>query len=355
MTLRVVWVSFAPLEKTSHGMTSALASARYRMTIPAAALARLDSESRVTHLGIQANRRTLLQRFDDADVVILGKIAAPPSEFERMAKQALQLVAELQARGVKVVADFSDDHFAGPVVGPIYRGLANTVDAVITSTAGLADVLRDVTPAPVFVVTDPVEGQRGEPHVRDSSEIVQRAPLKIVWYGHPSNLDTLRFGLTQLEEFVSRVPLSLLLISTPGAGGEHLASRATDAWRSRGSECIFRPWSVAAVHTALRECDAVIIPSNPHDPRKIVKSPNRFTEAVWAGRFVVAHPLPAYDALAEFGWVGENLAEGLSWLEDQPQEALERIRAGQALIAERFTPAAVAMLWKNVILQALGR
>jgi glycosyltransferase involved in cell wall biosynthesis len=354
VTLRVVWVSFAALEKTPHGMSSVQASARYRMTIPAAALARLACDSKVTHFGVQANRRTLLQRFDGADAVILGKLPRS-TKFERMAAEALDLVAQLASRGTRIIADFSDDHFADPFMGSFYRSLANSVDAVVASTSGLADVVREVTGVPVFVVTDPVEGVRGEPRVRDGKEAARRGSLRLLWYGHHSNLDTLSLGLPQVEEFAAAVPVSLTLISTADTGGEHLALEATRAWRSGGSECIFRPWSMNAVQTALRECDAVIIPSNPHDPRKIVKSPNRFTEAAWAGRFVVAHPLPAYDALAGFGWVGESLAEGLKWLEDHPQEALDRIRAGQAVIAERYTPAAIAMLWKNAILKTLGR
>jgi hypothetical protein len=89
-----------------------------------------------------------------------------------------------------------------------------------------------------------------------------------------------------------------------------------------------------------------------HDPRKVVKSPNRFTESVWAGRFVIAHPLPAYEELADFGWVGEDLLEGLQWYARNPGEAAARVRAGQHLVAERFTPQAVAKVWKAVLFEA---
>ena len=108
----------------------------------------------------------------------------------------------------------------------------------------------------------------------------------------------------------------------------------------------------AALFEELRECDAVIIPSNPHDPRKAVKSPNRFTEALWAGRFVLAHPLPAYEALAAYGWVGEDLGEGLTWLLDHGADAVERIRQGQKWVAQHASLQAVGAAWAAAVAAA---
>jgi len=307
----VVWVSFAPLRKAAGGLTSDIASVRYRILIPAQAIA----GSKVTHIGPGANRRTLLERFAGAQTAVLGKF------FDA---SVLELVAALKERGIRIIADYSDDHFANTLLGPTYRAVANTVDHVVVTTAGLAEVLREHTATPVSVITDPVEGQRGE--VRASA----RKPARLLWFGHPLNLDTLRFGLPQLAGY------SLTVMTAPGAGTESLEHR-------------FRPWSTAALFDELRECDAVVIPSNPYDPGKAVKSPNRFTEALWAGRFVLAHPLPAYQPLVGFGWVGEDLGEGLAWLLERPEEAAERIRAGQTWIEQHCSREAVAAAWKSVI------
>jgi hypothetical protein len=310
--MRVVWVSFAPLRKTPAGLTSDLASARYRLTIPAQAVA----GSKVTHVGPGANRRTLLERFAGADAAVFGKVNDPS-----LAQSALELAAALRQRGVKVVADFSDDHFLHPALGPVYRALANAADTVVAATPGLAEVLRAQTPVRVSVVSDPVEGERGEPRAST------RRPPRLLWFGHPLNLDTLRFGLPDC---------SLTVLTAPGHGAERLGHR-------------FRAWSTGALFEELRECDAVIIPSNPHDPRKAVKSPNRFTEALWAGRFVLAHPLPAYEALGAYGWVGEDLGAGLAWLIEHPDAALERIRAGQEWVAQHASREAIAAAWSAAI------
>lgn len=317
--MRIVWVSFAPVRKTPAGLTSDVASVRYRVTLPARSI----PGSKVTYVGPGANRRTLLERFSGADVAVLGKPFDPS-----LAQTALELVQSLRQRGIKVVADYCDDHFSQPVLGPAYRTLAAAADAVVASTPGLAEIVRAHTARPVSVVTDPVEGERGEPRA------VTGRPARLLWFGHPLNLDTLPFGLHQLAQ--RRLDFALTLMTAPGSGVEMLGHR-------------FRPWSTEALFEELRECDAVIIPSDPHDPRKVVKSPNRFTEALWAGRFVIAHPLPSYEPLAAYGWIGDDIGEGLAWLLEHPEEAVDRIRAGQEAAAREFSAAAIGRAWRAAI------
>ena len=323
---RVVWVSFSPVEKAPGGWTSKMASVRYRLLVPAAALQ--DShDSKVTHLAAGANRRTLLERFQGADAVILGKLFSP---FKEDPSQILALVEVLRERGTAVLADFSDDHFADPVQGAAYRALVNAVDRVVASTRDLAGLVGQHTRVPISVITDPVEGPRGD------AAAPAQPPYRLLWFGSTQNLDTLRYGAPQLERTAPAVPHSLTLMTAAGAGAE-------------AGPFPFLPWSTKALWAALKECDAVVIPSNPHDPHKAVKSPNRFTESIWAGRFVLAHPLPAYQALADFGWVGEDLGEGLHWLAAHGDEARQRIARGQAAVAERFAPGAIAAAWRAAI------
>ncbi len=317
--MRIVWVSFAPLRKTQAGFTSDVASVRYRITLPAQAI----PGSKVTYVGPGANRRTLLERFDGADAVVFGKLLDVPT-----AQVALELAAALKQRGTRLIADYSDDHFEHPQLGPAHRGLANTADRLVASTTGLAEVLRAHASTPVSVVADPVEGRRGEPRSTVNT------PPRLLWFGSLPNLDTLRFGLPQLAR--RGLPFALTLMTAPGAGADRIGYR-------------FRPWSTAALFEELHECDAAIIPSNPHDPRKAVKSPNRFTEALWSGRFVIAHPLPAYEPLAAYGWVGEDLGDGLAWLLEHFDDAAARIRAGQEAVARDYSVEAISRAWRSAI------
>lgn len=316
--MRVVWVSFAPIERLAGKTTSSIASTRYRLLIPSAALYAQGCDSKV----IAFARGEGGKRLGGADAVVLGKLF--PGERP---EPVLELIATLRKDGVAVIADFSDDHFSHPQLGATYRALANAVSHVVASTPQLADSVREHTRSSVSVVTDPVEGERREPRVPTAP------PFRLLWFGHPTNLDTLQYGLPQVQGH------HVTLVSAPGAGVEQLSGR-------------FRPWTPRAVFEELRECDAVFIPSDPRDPGKAAKSPNRFTESVWAGRFVLAHPLPAYRELADFGWVGEDLGEGARWLAGHRDEALARIRRGQEAVAERFSPRAVGEAWQAAIEQA---
>jgi hypothetical protein len=338
---RVSWLSFAALRKTPSGWTSDVASARYRLTIPARALQDLECDSAVIDASAATDYRGVLKRCGQTDLAILGKLVAPPDKFVLRSPRVLEFARALQRAGVRVVADFSDDGFREPVRGPYFRGLANVADALVASTDGLAAILREEARAPVSVVTDPVEGRRGEPRVPSSP------PLRLLWYGHHTNLDTLPLGMPQLAAIASRIPLVITLITSEGAEARE---RVSELKRLPQTTCSFMPWTPLAVFDALKESDAVFIPSAPDERRRAVKSPNRFTEAIWAGRFAVAHPLPAYRAFADFGWVGDDLGVGLEWLLQNPASALERIRAGQAFIEAELVPSAIATRWKAAIL-----
>jgi hypothetical protein len=341
---RVAWLSPVVLERTPQGYTSPLASQRYRIAIPHLELRRQDCESSVHLLMVGAPPRRLLDQLKGVDVVVVSKLWNPPEP--RGLEMLMRVIEGLRARGTRVLADFCDDNFTDPKRGPPDVALANSVDALVASTPALAEVLRAMAPAPVTVISDPVEGSRGEPN---PPKVDGRAPVSLLWFGHAMNFPTLAEGARQLEAAATEVPYSLVVVSSPGSQKEGWVAERDQAWRPAGRSCRFRPWSVQTVFDALRECDAVIIPSDPADPRKAVKSPNRFTESVWAGRLVLAHPLPAYLPLAQCGWVGENLAEGLRWLARHPEEAVARIRAGQERVAAEYSPQTIGAAWKRAI------
>jgi hypothetical protein len=102
------------------------------------------------------------------------------------------------------------------------------------------------------------------------------------------------------------------------------------------------------MESLLASHDIVIIPSPWRDPARRANTPYRLVSALHAGRFVVAHPLPAYAPYADFAWLGDELCAGIEWALRHPREVLERIAQGQAFIDQRHSADAVARFWLEV-------
>ena len=72
--------------------------------------------------------------------------------------------------------------------------------------APLAEALRPLRAHGVAVISDPYEGPRGEAAWQPSPD-----RLKLLWFGHPSNLNTLQGLLAELVEIGRKWPVQLTL------------------------------------------------------------------------------------------------------------------------------------------------
>ena len=69
----------------------------------------------------------------------------------------------------------------------------------------------------------------------------------------------------------------------------------------------------------------------------LAKSSNRIIESLWAGRFVVAHPIPSYMEFNKWAWIGGDLAEGIAWMVDNAASIAGRVSAAQDYIASAYS------------------
>jgi hypothetical protein len=81
-----------------------------------------------------------------------------------------------------VVVDICDDHFERPAEGAHQRALIALADEVVASTPAMAESILRNTGRESIVVTDPVEGPRGEPRFEprfpELRVVVVRPPLQ---------------------------------------------------------------------------------------------------------------------------------------------------------------------------------
>lgn len=280
-----------------------MASYRYRIDLPARELAK-------NHHFVTAGP----EYHPEAEIVCFSKHFNP---------EDIAYAARAKEEGRKVLYDVADNHFDGDK-GQHYRDMIALADVVTTPTVSMRDAIQRHTGVTARVIYDPYE------FPQEPARFNPNGPMKVLWYGSPTNLDSLDCELKNLDGYM------LQIISTPIP--------------LKGPIQI-TPWSIPNMLRGLHECDVVIIPTKPN-AHKEGKSTNRMVEAIRQGRFVVANWLPSYQQFGDWMWLG-NIKEGLTWAERHPEEVLHRIKGAQKYIEERFAPATIARKWELTMKEAI--
>ena len=331
------------------------ASARLGSLAPTYALTQLGYEART--INIKADFAAAQAAVRAAKRVVFGEMFDAPAGWDLYRR----LLGVLHDRRKQAIFSIADDHFQRPDFREFYREALTDCLAVTTVSERLAQTIRQLTSRPVHVAPEPYEGSRGAPHAvsarrpsRAVNWLARRIGIpadiwrvRLLWFGYPTNLPALLAMVPALEEFSRRCALLLTCVTLPVPEIAQLLTpqRLHDGASLRTA---FLDWSPQAMEAAIGSSDIVLIPSDYRNPVKQAKSPNRLIAGLHGGRFVLAHPLPAYEPYAAFAWLGEDLCEGLRWALAHPREVLERIRRGHDFIDSKHSPEAVARFWLDV-------
>jgi len=361
---RIAFVTNQPLLASGRQVFSEVASVRRELLLPAKVLQERGHETRLISLATMA-RLHIREELDQADHIIFGKIFVNPQRdgaeaFSSDAGEYERILAH-RRDDQRLYFCLSDDHFEDARFAAFYRSVAPKSRGWIVSSPGIAERLPE-SPAPVSVYPEPVEMARNEPHVprrglreRMAVGLARRAKvgldpwrLRLLWFGHSTNLPALLAVVPELDQLAEDVPLYLECVTQPGAP---LAAKLTDRDTSFSVplRIAVSPWSLDATRIALERSDAVLLPQLTDSPNRRAKSNNRLIDSVHAGRFAIAHPLPSYMELREYAWVGDTLGEGLRWLLRHPEEALKRLKRGQTYVAQRHSLEAFGQFWQRTL------
>lgn len=316
------------------GYDSVIASVRLRCLLPAAELERMEY-ARVSLVHLTPDVQIPESIFRNTDVAVFGKIFHDWSPLYR----------ELGKRGIPLIADVCDDVFSLAHLRNNYEHLLGCAGAVTTSTEYLRERLREKSGISAFLVPDPVEGERRAPWFPDDPEL-----LNLAWFGQPMNLPHLLNRLSELDSLDR--PLRLDIVTRLNADVEQAVTSLQG--RYRGISLYTHPWSLNEQDRVLHACHAVLIPSS-EDDQYLVKSPNRLMASLWAGRPVVAHPLPSYREFSDFAVLNPSMSAGiLELLERSGEEVVRQVKLGQDYVADRYSPGVVADHWASVLRSAVN-
>lgn len=335
--MRIAWIADPNLlEFTADDVGSRLASYRYRMLIPRGVLQQLGHGVKVIALGTDPfGLDQAVEYMQGADVAIFGKT----SHWDLNER----LLASARHSNVATVADFCDDYFGhNHRMGEHFRVMALQSDAISVSTPLLAKRVTEVTSRDATVIADPYEGPRG------AAKWAPGRQLQVLWFGHYLNFPGLQKSLDAIVAGDIPMRLVVMTMKLPDV----LQWCAENSAPARDCALEFREWSLQGLWQALRDCDVALIPVEPAQKFNLAKGHNRVVEPLWAGRFVVASPVPAYAEFSNWAWIGDDLAAGLRWAMEHPAQVAERINQAQKHILARFSPPTIAKSWEKMLKSA---
>lgn len=328
---------------------SDLASARLRVIIPARELARRFPVWLVPLAELIEHPR--LEHMGRPHAVVIGKLSS--AEVVARQRELRELIAALRKgeRQGRLLADLSDDYAAlakawgKPFLREYQRGLGRACEFVV-ATEALASAVRGDAHRGLHVIEDPFESAAARP-VRAWSA----GPVRLVWFGA---LGTVNIALIEreLETLATALPDLPIRVELVGPSVAQQAVQAIAA-RLAGAfprfSVIFTAWSLAATDAAIERADFVWLPQEHQAAWGRVKSHNRLVSAIRGGRLAIASPIPSYQELAAYAWIGEPLSAGLRWALANPQEATQRVREGQRYVEQRFSPETIGRRWAEVL------
>lgn len=252
---------------------------------------------------------------------------------------------------VRAIADMTDNYAAvqdkvhAPILGRYQEGLGAHCILTVPCEA-LRRELLPVARHGIHVIEDPFESPRPR-----ELKTAFTDPVRLCWFGSlgSGNLNSVANGLAQAVKGLGGRAASLEIVTHESRGAKvaEIGRRVAAAHSSITTQ--FVPWSLDATWKAIDHCDLVLIPQEHADSWGSVKSHNRLVESIRGGRFAVASPIPSYLELSDYAWIGQDLAEGVSWALSNAEAASERIRSGQDYVAERFSPQRIVGLWTRLL------
>jgi len=333
--LKVVWITpKSDLIDTPSGIDSRVAGVRYRALMPAAGLAARGHQTAVVGFD-RAALDPVHAAIAGSDVAVFRRNYEEPQDIEALLEQTA-------GQGRKTVFDLSDDRLHGRV-GPHLRRMIELAGTVVTASTALQQKIKQEFGKDAFVAGDPFEGPRGVARWSGGS-----ARLKALWFGHPVNLPSLYQSLPVLLQAGKKKPVDLRIVTERVEGIERECKDFNAKHRNTLS-LRFAEWSNTETWSSLQVADFVVIPAVPGHPRTLAKSPNRIIESLWAGRFVLAHPIPSYMEFSDWAWIGDDIAGGVDWMMENGSLIESRIRAAQEHIAQTYAPESITSAWETIL------
>lgn len=351
------WITDGVKGSPETGFSSSLASNRYRAILPAEQLRKDGHTVQFLEMASWTGRASAANP-ELPDVCVIGKLlpSNEPERFQRVGQQILEGAARVSAQGVLVVADFSDDHFDNPQVGAYWRALAAQAHVCTAGSDTMAQAVRRHTTRQVMTVGDPLASPAGQAKVfqrrmglpRWVQKIlggqVSSHRLKLAWYGNTGNWPAMQRWAEGLQPLASTQSLLIWVVTRPNPSIERYIENFNQKNRPAALMELV-PWDERTQWSVVADADIVLVPSDTAVKTKAAKSANRLTDALNAGRYVIASPLEAYEVFRPHVSLTDEPTHAIREYLANPQKSLRKVCDGQLVARTRHDLGNVATEW----------
>ena len=231
------------------------------------------------------------------------------------------------------IFDVCDDHFKKKA-GKYYIDMCKKATVVTCPTPKMAERISEETGVYAHVVPDPfddIDFNEVKPEYKNTRTVC--------WFGHTGNLWTLD-GLKVccngdlVSNFKSIYPKEKLTLC---AGWNYIE------------------WKLGMLDEVFKRHDIVVLFYGNSD-RQHSKSPNRIMNSIRGGKIVVTNntPVPYSYSLNDYVVISDDINEGIRWVWENSEKAIDKVRQGQEYIKENFSAERIAEKWLFAIKKLEG-
>jgi hypothetical protein len=270
-------------------------------------------------------------------LIVIGKIGAGDLQYRY--GLWVEQIERLKLEGdVLIALDYTDNHLEfESSMTPFYQRIFPLVDYYISPTNYLSESLNRRQARPTFIIDDGLEYTCIDPRTLNSNQ-----RLRILWFGHESNLHYLMELLN--SPILRDNSYEIMIVSGPKA--PQLLSK-TKLDKNFQSKIFYTPWSVETLAKVSESCQLCVIPGNPYDPRKAGASSNRLLTALTLGLPTAADCIDSYKRFQDFfiDIRGPQFKE----LFENPTRFHSKVREAQRSIVPQFHAENIGKRWVQCI------
>lgn len=269
---------------------------------------------------------------NNTDILIIGKLKTLENQNFQFWIDKIKLAKQ---NGTKIIIDYTDNHldnYNSLFYKKLYDALIPMTDRVVVSSNYLRLNLKNYFNGSIDLIEDAIE----VPILKPCSN--KKDLVKILWFGHASNLHYLIKFIDQFREFKA---LTNIYVLTSEQGIQIANQSKVEIPKNLNVRLGL--WSIySMIHTA-KFCDLSIIPSDLSDKRKAGVSSNRLITSLALGLPTAADMIDSYKDFNKY-FVDIRSKKFTSLLED-PTTFHSLVSEAQEKVVVNFTQKAISQKW----------